>query len=133
MTKQEAIERIMDVLGEMSRDEVLNVWNEYKYATMCGEETIHSMKMFDEELQDYSPWEVARAAYYSGNFCPVHDYFWLNAYGNLESSDYPESDGESPFDMETLAEYIADGNSLYNDELEAVLEELGIVNEEEEE
>ena len=130
--RQEAIERIMEVLGNMSRDEVLNVWNEYS-ATRGGEDTIHPMEMFDEELQDYTPWEVARAAYYSGNFCPAHDYFWLNVYGNLESSDYPESDDESPFDMEVLADYIADGNSLYNDELESVLEELEIVNEEEEE
>ena len=78
------------------------------------------MKFFSGSL----PWEIARTCYYSGNFCPAHDYFWFNGYGNAESSDFPSLDSKSPFYLDEIVSYIVDNEtSLYNDDIQAALDE----------
>ena len=78
---------IWQELDELYDETLICQFNEYCIETRCADDCIYSMEEFDEILQYFRPWEIARAAFY-GDFCPAHDWFWFNAYGNLESSDY---------------------------------------------
>lgn len=116
-------EKVHSAIKEMSAEDAINLWNEYCAEANYNEDEIHHMDDFDEVLSGYSPWEVARAAFYGGDFCPAHDWFWFNAYGNLQSTDWPNDDENSPFDAEVLADWIVEnGNALGNDEIQEVLD-----------
>lgn len=121
MTKEE---RIRELIDNMSENEAMRLWNEYCDNDNRMDDCIYSMNDFDEIFSGYEPWEVARTCYYSGNFCPAHDFFWLNGYGNAESSDFPSMDSKSPFYIDELVSYIMDNEtSLYNDEIQEILDE----------
>ena len=114
MTKKEELKELLE---NMSNDELITMWNEYQY-NINGCDHIYSMDDFDEIMSSQSPWEVARTCYYSGKFCPAHEYFWFNGYGNAESSDYPTDN----IYIDDLIDYIIDNNdSLYNNEVEDIL------------
>ena len=112
-------DKLRELLESMSDGDIITVWNEYQN-NVNGENQIYNMSDFDELLNDMSPWEIARAAYYSGKFCPAHDYFWFNGYGNLESSDFPTDN----IYIDDIVDYIINNNdSLYNDDIQEVLDE----------
>lgn len=116
-------ERIIEAIESMPTDEAMPLWNNYCDEANRMDDCIYSMADFDEYMQDMLPWEIARAAYYSGNFCPAHDYFWFNGYGNLESSDYPDIDSKSPFCKDEIASWIVDNeNALYCDDIQEILD-----------
>lgn len=119
----EMYEKIKEAIENMNESDLVILWNEYCYASNHTDDVIYMMDEFDEIMSGMSPWEVARTCYYSGKFCPAHDYFWFNGYGNAESSDFP-CEHDSPIYISDIAEYIVDnGNALYNDELEEILAE----------
>lgn len=86
--KTSRYERLCEALHNMSTEELVLVHNEYCEAANYMDDWIYSMDDFDEIMSGQSPWEIARCAYYSGEFCPAHDYFWFNGYGNLVSGDF---------------------------------------------
>ncbi len=117
MTRFESIKEVLDGL---STSDLVQVHNAYCENDRNMDDYIYRMEEFDEIMDGSTPWEVARAAYYSGKFCPAHDYFWFNGYGNLESADFP---GNQIF-TEDIAAYIdRTENALYNDEIQDVLNE----------
>lgn len=105
----------------LSTSDLVSVHNEYCEANSDMDNYIYRMDEFDEVMSGCSPWEVARACYYSGKFCPAHDYFWFNGYGNCESDDFP---GGDQIYIDDIAAYIdRTENSLYNSEIQDVLDE----------
>lgn len=117
-------EKIKEVIEEMTENEKISLWGNYCNEDSRMDDYIYSMEEFDEIFSGSLPWEIARTCYYSGNFCPAHDYFWFNGYGNAESSDFPSLDSKSPFYIDEIVSYIVDNeNSLYNDDIQAALDE----------
>ncbi len=113
-------EAIKEVLKGLPTAALVSVHNEYCEANSDMDNYIYSMEEFDEILSGYTPWEVARACYYSGKFCPAHDYFWYNGYGNLVSDDSP---GDQIY-IDDIAAYIdRTDNALYNTEIQELLDE----------
>ena len=86
--KTSRYERLCEALNDMSTAELVFVHNEYCESAGYMDNWIYSMGEFDEIMSGQSPWEIARCAYYSGKFCPAHDWFWFNGCGNLESDDF---------------------------------------------
>jgi len=117
-------EKIKEVIENMTEGEKISLWDNYCNEDSRMDDYIYSMEEFDEIFSGSLPWEVVRTCYYSGNFCPAHDFFWFNGYGNAESSDFPSLDGNSPFYIDEIVSYIVDNeNSLYNDDIQVALDE----------
>lgn len=104
----------------------LDSWNGY-----LNDNRWYNMDELDELTCGMSHWEVARAIHF-GDFNPMHDYFKFDAYGNLESTDYPDY-------SDYLDEYFIDEvieNAQHLDlpvEIMEALEELEALEEEEDE
>lgn len=114
-------------IEQMDTSEIVTIWNEYCSASGNMDDYIYSMDDFDEIMGGMKPWKIAHACYCGGDFCPVHDYFWFNGYGNLESADtiWGGTDDESPVYIPEIAAYIVDEeNALYNDEIQEILDEF---------
>lgn len=116
--------KIEKALEKMCPEDLLMLHNEYCEETGGMDDYIYFMDDFDEIMGGMKPWEIARAAFYGERFNPCDDYFYFNAYGNLES--LPSAmfaDGEVIFTGD-IAEYIArTGDALGNDEIAEILEE----------
>lgn len=118
--KASRYERLCEALNDMGTAELVFVHNEYCEAAGYMDNWIYSMDEFDDVMSGQSPWEIARCAYYSGKFCPAHDWFWFNGYGNLESSDFEPDIIYVP----DIARYVDETeNALDNDTLCDIIEE----------
>lgn len=116
-------EKVREAIENMDHAEVVDIWNNYCEACRCPDDIIYSMSEFDEIMEYYTPWEIARACCY-GDFCAAHEWFWFNSYGNLESSDFPIIDGDSPFSLNNVVDHIVENNDpLQNDEIQKILDE----------
>lgn len=114
-------------IEQMDTSEIVAIWNEYCSAGGYMDNYIHRMDDFDEIMGGMKPWEIARACYYSNNFCPAHEYFWFNGYGNLESADtiWGGTNDKSPVYIPEITAYIADEeDALYNDEIQEILDDF---------
>ena len=117
-------ERLQEIIENMDISDLVSLWNEYTVESNRMDDYIYPMDEFDEVMENYTPWQIARAAYYSGKFCPAHDYFWFNGYANLESSDFP-SESDSPIYIKELVTFISENkNALYNDEIQEILDSM---------
>ena len=116
--------RIEKALEEMFPEDLLMLHNEYCEANNCVDDYVYFMDDFDEIMGGMKPWEIARATFYGNRFNPCDDYFYFNAYGNLESLQYADdANGEVIFTGD-IAEYITrTGDDLGNDEIAEILEE----------
>ena len=118
--KTSRYERLCEALNDMSAAELVFTHNEYCEAAGYMDNWIYSMDEFDDIMSGQSPWEIARCAYYSGKFCPAHDWFWFNGYGNLESSDFEPDIIYVP----DIARFVDETeNTLDNDALCDIIEE----------
>lgn len=108
-------EKIKEILENMDSCGLVNIHNEY-----CGyDDCIYSMEEFDEIMSGQTPEWIAHRVYY-GDFCPAHDYFWFNGYGNLESADYIKG----KIDIDEIASWIDENeNPLNCEELEDLFAE----------
>ena len=112
-------DKLRELLENMDDVSLIMAWNEYQ-SNVRGEDEIYPMDWFDEIMEGRSPWEIARCCYYSGKFCPAHDYFWFNGYGNVCSSDYPLDN----IYIDDMIDYIIQNNdSLGNEEIEEILDQ----------
>ena len=117
------LEAIKKVLEGMDTADIIAVHNAYCESDSNMDDYIYNMGEFDEIMNCYTPWEVARACFYGHEFCPAHDYFRFNGYANLESFDFAPG-GNSGIYISDIAAYIdRTGDNLYNDEIEEVLDE----------
>lgn len=101
-------ERISEIVQNFTSREIVGQWNIYCEEHNYMDDWIYSMSEFDEIEAGKSPWDIARDCFYGRHFNPSDDYFWFNGYANLESSDCPEFDNNSPIDMGTLIDAITD-------------------------
>lgn len=114
-------EKVREAIENMYGAEVVDIWNNYCEACNLWNDVIYGMSEFDEVMEHESPWRIARACCY-GDFCAAHEWFWFNSYGNLESSDFPIIDGDSPFFLNNVVDYIVENNDpLHNDEIHMIL------------
>ena len=114
-------EKLREAIDGMQTPDVIDMWNEYCISCNMQDDIIYDMSDFDEVMGHESPWRIARACCY-GDFCAAHEWFWFNSYGNLESSDFPIIDGDSPFSLNNIVDYIVENNdSLHNDEIHMIL------------
>lgn len=116
-------EKVREAIDGMQTPDVIDMWNEYCISCNMQDDIIYDMSEFDEVMEYESPWRIARACCY-GDFCAAHEWFWFNSYGNLESSDFPIIDGDSPFSLNNVVDYIVENNDpLHNDEVQEILDE----------
>lgn len=105
---------ILEAIQGMDQCDLISLNNEFD-----ADNWISSMESFDDECSGMQPWDIARACFYGG-FCPAHDYYRWNAYGNLESTDYV---GDW-VDMEAIAAHCAENDDdLYCDEIRDILDQ----------
>lgn len=110
--------KLKELLENMDDVSLIMIWNEYQ-CYVHGDGEIFPMDWFDEMMQGKEPWEIARCCYY-GNFCPAHDYFWFNGYGNLESSDFPMDN----ISIDDMIDYIIEHDEdLSNDQIREILDD----------
>lgn len=101
----------------------------------------YDMDEFDELMSNHTPTEIANLIFYGDGFNPNNDYFRFNAYGNLESADWPDIvaeaedlvdeiiyhlvncySGDTPWpDLDDLV--YADDDAVFNEDYEEVDEE----------
>lgn len=125
MNKGELTAALQDYFDNLDTADLVSLWNRYTDEANRMDDYIYSMNDFDEMHDGMKPWDIVRAAYYSGKFCPAHDWYWYNAYGNLVSSDWPEMEGDSPYYLDEIIDYIIDeDNDLGNSDIRALLDEL---------
>ena len=116
----ERYEKIREYLSGLSTSELVAIHNEYCDRAKYPDDTVYSMNDFDEIMEGFKPWEVARAAFY-GDFRPCDDYFRFNGYGNLVSFDWWE-DENSGIDLDAIAAHIDETeNDFGNDEICEIL------------
>lgn len=114
-------EKVREAIDGMQTPDVIGMWNEYCISCNMQDDIIYSMSEFDEVMEYENPWRIARACCY-GDFCAAHEWFWFNSYGNLESSDFPIIDRDSPFSLNNVVDYIVENNDpLHNDEIHMIL------------
>lgn len=119
---------ILECLNNMNTDDLVNIHNEYCEANNDIDDRIESMIEFDDLLYGKKPSEIAEMV--SGeDFNVGDDYFWFTIYG-IESSDFAD---DMPIYKEDIAKYIEDErDSLYNDEIQEIIDEYEEEEEEEE-
>lgn len=123
---KEKIEQIKDKLDNTAINNLVNC-----YRSTDLDECVYNMDDFNEILEFLEPWDIARAAYF-GDFNPTNDYFRLNVYGNLESTDDPCNAGW--IDLDELAEYAIDNDEDFGDsEIRELLDQWEAEEENEEE
>lgn len=116
--------KIKEAIEEMNPEELLMLHNNYCEACNYMDDYIYFMDDFDEIMSGMKPWEIARAAFYGERFNPCDDYFYFNAYGNLESLRCAEDADDEVIFTGDIAEHIArTGDDLGNDEIAEILED----------
>ena len=131
---ENTMEKIMEVLNDLDAASLVRMWDDFCEADSRMDDYIYLMEEFDEIMSGQSPWEVARACFYGHEFCPAHDYFWYNGYGNLESADYPAYEDHCPICNEEIANYIINHDEDFdNDDIREILDQAQEEEEEEEE
>lgn len=117
-------EKITEYIGSLHIGDILSLWNDYCDVAKRFDNCIYNMQDFDEIEGGKAPWDIARDCFFGKHFNPCDEWFWFNGYGNLESSDDPVVDSNSPFYMSELVDYIVDNKeSLYRDEIREILDE----------
>lgn len=114
-------EKLETIFDEMSTDELLSVHREYCNETNSFDDEIFSMDELDEVCSGHDAyWIACRVAF--GEFNAFHDYFTFNGYGNIKTlSEYEIKDY---IDIDEIIDYIIDNeDALYNDDIQAVLDE----------
>lgn len=129
MTREQAIERISEIIKNSDNDDLMDISNGYQ-EEVNGVDYIYRMEDFDELMSSYTPSDLTRRMFY-GDFNPNHDFFWYNGYGNLCSGDY--LDECNLICKNEIAEWCVDFDNDFNSwRIREVLDEYN-ENEEEEE
>ena len=106
---EERIEELVEVLDNLSTDDLVNIHNEHYSA----DDEIFSMDMFDEMCNGMTPTDIAQRIFF-GDFNPNHNYFKFDGYANFESTGFPKD----WIYIRELAEYMIDNeNDYYCDEV----------------
>lgn len=80
---------ILEALENADSTQQIEAWNAYCETINDTDSCIYPMDDLPEMLYGLGAMTILQMAYY-GDFCPAHDYFTFNGYGNLKSTDYPD-------------------------------------------
>lgn len=112
------VDKIIEILEDMTDDEIIAVHNEYCVENNLMDEYIYDMEEFDEAMQNKSPSDIVN--YCQINFSTNDKYFSFDGYDNCFSFNYPNSH----IYITDIAEYIdSEENALDNTKIEEILEE----------
>lgn len=115
MTRYEAIKNYID---ELSDSELVALNNEYCSATNDFDSQFTSMYEFDDIFWNYKPFDLVRML--DRDFSADDDYFYIDSYGEICSTDDPAE----MIDTRVIAEYIDENDDcLYDRDLEALLDD----------
>ena len=138
MTREEAIRNYVE---QLNGDDLAYLLQHMNGLDGCFEDCVYyDMEDFGECLSGLTPMEIARMIFY-GEFNPNDEYFRFNAYGNLESADWPDVvaeaedlesaiidhlvhyySGDTPWrDLDDLV--YADDDTVFNEDFEEVEED----------
>ena len=123
MDKRELIEELVE---NLSNDDLIYLHRNY-LDEVNGYYEIYSSDEFDEIMNGRAPEWIAHRIFY-GDYNPAAPYFKFNGYGNIQSifefelTEYIEID-------EIVAYIIENENALYNDEIQAILDDTTEENE----
>ena len=113
-------EKLIEYINSMNDDELVELHNSYCEAAGHEDDRVYSMRELDELLEGRTPTDILLRGFY-GDFNPMHEFFWFNGNGNLESSDYILA---APIFARDIADYIlSEKDSLGNDEIQEILDE----------
>lgn len=116
---EEKKQAIIDIINNMSDDEMVCIWNNYLDETNYSDNRIYSVDEIDEILCDTKPWEILRMGFY-GDYRPCDAFFKFDGYGNLKSFDYPSDE----IYADEIAEYCIDKDEDFDsDEIREILDE----------
>lgn len=139
MTREQAIRNYVE---HLIGDDLANLLQHMNSYDGCFEEsTYYDMDEFDEFLSNHTPMEIAQMIFYGGEFNPNDEYFYFNAYGNLESANWGDVvaeaedlindiidhlvtcySGDTPWpDLDDLVD--ADDDAVFNEDYEEIDEE----------
>lgn len=120
MTRYDAIK---DVLEQMNSNDLIAIHNDYCMNVDYMDDYIYCMfDDFDQLMEGRTPLDIAACCYY-GDFCPNHDYFKFDGYGNVVSFSFA-NDSNSGIDISDIAKYINDDeDALGNDDIQDILDE----------
>ena len=139
MTREQAIRTYVE---NISGDELVELIQRMAFYDGSFEDAIYyDMEDFDEFLVGRTPMEIARMICFGDYFSPNDEYFRFNAYGNLESADWPDVkveaedlkddiiyhlvnsySGDTPWiELDHLVD--ADADAIFDDDFEEVDEE----------
>ena len=100
-------------------DDIVMIHNEYCDANNDPDARIYTMDELDDMLYGKTPTQILMMMHF-GNFNPMDEYFRFDGYGNLESTDFPET----WICLDDIIDYIIDNNdSLNDDRIEEILTE----------
>lgn len=139
MTREQAIRNYVEHLIGDDLAYLLQHMNDYDGC--FDETTYYDMDEFDELMSGRTPSGIAQMIFY-GDFNPNDEYFRFNAYGNLESADWPDIvseaedleediidhlvnyyNGDTPWpDLDDLV--YADNDAVFNEDFEEVEEDF---------
>lgn len=123
-------EKLENLFDEMSTSELLSVHCEYCDSVNAFDDYIYSMDEFDEIMSGYDAFHIACRVFY-GDFNPgTAEYFKFNGYGNLVSM--YEYEVKNNIYIDDIIDYIIENDdSLYNDDVQNILDELSVEDEDE--
>lgn len=121
MNNEKKIELIAEVLEGLTDNELLSVHREYLSETNNYDDDIYTIDELDLIAEGKDAYWLLCRAYY-GDFNPMADYFKFTAYGNIQSIfSYELTDY---IDAKDIAMYcVENSNSLYNDEIQDILDQ----------
>ena len=119
--KEALREQVLSEFKRMNDNDVVDVCNEYCEKANYPDDHIYAMSEFDEFAQNIgSPIELVRMVQF-GNFDIRNNYFWMDGYGNFESSNRV---ADFPIDLGDVADYVADNEcSLENSTIRDCIDE----------
>lgn len=113
-TRRDAIREYIKNLRDY---EQVNLWNDYCEAQNY-DDRIWYMDEFDDWFYGRSPLEIVRSL--DSSFNPNHAWFYFDGYGDVCSTNYPETD---VIQQDDIAEYIDEsGDNLYDSGIAELLE-----------
>lgn len=108
------LETVKEFLTDLSKEEKVNIHNEYCRENNLGDDEIYSNdEDFFNLFFEGKVIEAVRAVSY-GKFNYSDDYVKFNGYGNLESFNYPDDE----IDINAIAEDIIENPNRYSNYVE---------------
>ena len=87
MIKEVKIEEMIEVLNNMDDYQKMTLWNELMIDMNMADDIVMDSDYVNEVFRSQDPIDIGCRWYYGGG-CPAHNYFQLDGYGNIKSSDF---------------------------------------------